>query len=76
MPLVYINIMEGRPKEQIEEMISSVSHAIADSLDTDINTVRIMVNEMQDHQYGVGGKPMNVVRSERSAARAMDEAGS
>lgn len=77
MPLVYINIMEGRPKEKIEKMISGVSHAIADALEADINTVRIMVNEMQDHQYGVGGKTMNVVRAERAAAAGRtEEAGS
>lgn len=78
MPLVYINIMEGRPKENIEKMIAGVSHAIADALETDINTVRIMVNEMQDHQYGVGGKAMNVVRAERAAAaiERSEEAGS
>jgi 4-oxalocrotonate tautomerase len=68
MPLVYINIMEGRPTEKIEKMISSVSEAIADSLDADINSVRIMVNEMAEHQYGVGGKPWSVVKAERAAA--------
>lgn len=73
MPLVYINLMKGRPPEKIENMISAVSDAIADSLEADINTVRVMVNEMEEHQYGVGGKPMRVVRAERAAAR---EAGS
>jgi 4-oxalocrotonate tautomerase len=68
MPLVYINLMEGRPKEKIEKMITSVSHAIADSLETDINSVRIMVNEMEEHQYGVGGKPWRVVKAERAPA--------
>lgn len=67
MPLVYINLMKGRPPEKIEKMISAVSLAIADSLDADIATVRIMVNEMEEHQYGVGGKPMRVVREERAA---------
>jgi 4-oxalocrotonate tautomerase len=70
MPLVYINLMEGRPPEKIEGMIAAVSHAIADSLDADIGTVRVMVNEMQEHQYGVGGKPMRIVRAERAAAKA------
>jgi 4-oxalocrotonate tautomerase len=75
MPLVYINLMEGRPPERIENMITAVSEAIAGSLDADINTVRIMVNEMAPHQYGVGGKPWRVVQSERAAAQAAAEAG-
>lgn len=70
MPLVYINLMKGRPPERIEKMISAVSDAIADSLEADIDSVRVMVNEMEEHQYGVGGKPMRVVKTERAAAEA------
>lgn len=73
MPLVYINLMKGRPHEKIEKMISAVSDAIADSLEADINTVRIMVNEMDEHQYGIGGKPMRVVRAERAARAAAEQ---
>jgi 4-oxalocrotonate tautomerase len=72
MPLVYINLMEGRPPEKIEKMITMVSEAIATSLETPIDSVRIMVNEMQPHQYGVAGKPWRVVLEER--ARAIKEA--
>lgn len=68
MPLVYINIMEGRPPEDVERMASAVADAIATSLPAPIDTVRIMVNEMTEHQYTVGGKPMRVVRAERAAA--------
>lgn len=65
MPLVYINLMEGRPTEKIEKMITMVSEAISTSLEAPIESVRIMVNEMQPHQYGVGGKPWRVVQDER-----------
>ena len=72
MPLVYINIMEGRPKEKIEKMIASVSEAISESLEADISSVRIMVNEMAEHQYGVGGKPWRIVKAERAAAKPFE----
>lgn len=68
MPLVYINLMEGRPPEKIEKMISAVSEAISVSLEAPIESIRIMVYEMEPHQYGVGGKPWSVVKAERSAA--------
>jgi 4-oxalocrotonate tautomerase len=67
MPLVYINLMEGREPEKIETMVESVSQAIATSLGDPIDNVRVMVNEMKEHQYGVGGKPIRVVRAERRA---------
>jgi 4-oxalocrotonate tautomerase len=69
MPLVYINLMKGRPPERIESMITAVSHAIADSLEADLDTVRVMVYEMEEHQYGVAGKPMRVVREDRARAK-------
>lgn len=70
MPIVQINLVEGRTPEQLASMIDGVSHAIADALDAPIATVRIMVNEMQPHQYGVGGDPWPVVLAHREAAAA------
>lgn len=69
MPLVHIDLMEGRPPEKIEKMITAVSEAISTSLEAPIESVRIYVNEMQMHQYGVGGKPWRVVKAEREAER-------
>ncbi|MEE8600632.1 2-hydroxymuconate tautomerase [Euzebya tangerina] len=68
MPIVHINLMQGRPPERIQAMITAVSHAIADSIDAPLETVRVLVNEMEDHQYGVGGKPIAQVKAERAAA--------
>lgn len=69
MPLVSITLMQGRPPEKIEKMIGAVSEAIADSLEAPIASVRIVVNEMAEHQYGVGGKPWRVVAEERARGR-------
>jgi 4-oxalocrotonate tautomerase len=57
--------MEGRAPEKIEKMITAVSEAIATSLEAPLETIRVMVYEMQPHQYGVGGKPWTVVKAER-----------
>lgn len=67
MPLVYINLMEGRDKEKIAKMTKAVSVAISESLDAPIDSVRIMINEMQDHQFSVGGKTLSEARAERDA---------
>lgn len=69
MPIVQISMMEGRPEEKIEKMITSVSEAISTSLDAPIESVRVIVNEMRPHQYGIGGRPYKVVRAERDRAR-------
>lgn len=70
MPLVHINLVKGRPIDKIEDMISSVSTAISDSLDAPVESVRVIVHELEKHQYGVGGKPWTIVEQERAAAAA------
>ena len=69
MPLVHIDLLEGRSEEKIEEMIVAVSEAVASSLEAPISSVRVYVNEMKPHQYGVGGKPWPVVAEERRRER-------
>ncbi|WP_228500178.1 tautomerase family protein [Nocardioides agariphilus] len=74
MPIVTISLMRGRDPEKIQDMIRGVSRAIADALDdAPIETVRVMVHEMEDHQYGVGGVAIAEVKAER-ARRAAGEA--
>jgi 4-oxalocrotonate tautomerase len=68
MPLVHVDMMRGRPPEKVAAMIRAISEAIATSLDTDIQTVRVVVNEMEPHQYGVGGKPWPEVLEDRRKA--------
>jgi 4-oxalocrotonate tautomerase len=68
MPLVHIDMMEGRSPEQIERMVAAVSEALAESLPAPIDTVRVVVNEMEPHQYGIGGVPFTEVKRRRAAA--------
>ncbi len=69
MPIVQVNLVEGRSPEQIAAMIRGVSEAVAESLDAPIESVRVIVNEMAEHQYGVGGAPWPEVKQARAAAR-------
>jgi 4-oxalocrotonate tautomerase len=68
MPIVQVSLMEGRPEKKIERMVAAVSEAVATSLEAPIETVRVIVYEMQPHQYGIGGKPARVAMEERRKA--------
>ncbi len=68
MPIVTVNMMEGRDPERIQEMIAEVSKAISHSLDAPIESIRVIVNEMEPHQYGIAGRPAGEVMAERRAA--------
>ena len=52
MPLVRIDMVEGRPPERLERMIAEVSEAIARSLEAPIESVRIVIND-KDFERGV-----------------------
>ena len=67
MPIVTIQLMQGRDPERIEAMHAAVASAIADSIDAPIETVRIMVNEMEPHQFSVGGEAIAAVKARRAA---------
>ena len=71
MPLVHVDLMTGRSPEAIAAMMQEVSEAIARTLDAPIDTVRIVVSEMQPHLYSVGGRPWPAIVEERDTrARA------
>lgn len=56
MPIIQIQIIEGRRQEQIQNLISDVTEAVAKNLDVDTGRVRVLVNEIPSSHWGVGGK--------------------
>ncbi|HEK9100409.1 4-oxalocrotonate tautomerase [Bacillus pfraonensis] len=56
MPIVQIQVIEGRKQEQIHDLISNVTDAVAKSLNVDAERVRVLVNEIPGSHWGVGGK--------------------
>lgn len=46
MPLVQVNMREGRTPEQIRALITSVTDAVVDSIGAPKDTVSVIVNEV------------------------------
>jgi 4-oxalocrotonate tautomerase len=67
MPLVQVTLVEGRTVEQKHALIAAVSKAVADSLDTPIERVRVAIYEVSQDEWGIGGQPHSVVRGRRPA---------
>ena len=70
MPIVTVQLMEGRDPERLEAMQTAIARAIAETIEAPIGTVRVMVNEMKPHQFSVGGEPIRVVKARRTDAAA------
>lgn len=70
MPLVRIDIMEGRNPEVIRELHERVATLVAEILDTPIERVRTYITQFPPHAWGIGGVPADVARAGDIAARA------
>jgi 4-oxalocrotonate tautomerase len=68
MPIVHIEILEGRPASKKRALISEVTDAVVRSLEVQPAQVRVLLREVPPEQWAVGGVPM----SERVAATAGD----
>jgi 4-oxalocrotonate tautomerase len=69
VPLVRVDIMEGRPPEMIRELHERLAALVAEVLDTPIERVRTYITQFPPQAWGIGGVPADVARAEDVAAR-------
>lgn len=55
MPIVHIDIKKGRTLEQKRAMVKAVTKAIVETTDAKESAVRIIINEMDQDAFAVGG---------------------
>jgi 4-oxalocrotonate tautomerase len=69
VPLVRVDMMEGRPPEMIRELHERLAALVSEVLDTPIDRVRTYITQFPPHAWGIGGVPADVARAEDVAAR-------
>jgi len=74
MPLVRVDLMEGRPPELIEELHRKLAELVAETLDTPIERVRTYITQFPPEAWGIGGVPASVARRDEVEARAAAQA--
>jgi 4-oxalocrotonate tautomerase len=75
VPLVRIDILEGRPPEVIEELHSRVASLVAEITDSPIERVRTYITEIPAANWGIGGVPAAKARADEVEARRRAAAG-
>ena len=55
MPIIQIDMLEGRDDDKKRKLIRMVTDAVCDALDAKPETVRIIIREMRAEHYGVAG---------------------
>lgn len=68
MPLVRIDILEGRPVEVRNELHRRVADLVAEVLDTPLDSIRTYITEIPVDGWAIGGVPIAEARPERVAA--------
>lgn len=55
MPLIYIELIEGRSQEQLKNLVADVTAAVVKNTGAPAEHVHVVLNEMQKNRYAVGG---------------------
>jgi len=55
MPIIQVNLLEGRTVDQKRKFVTDVTEAVVKSLNVKPDTVRIIIHEMAKHQYAIAG---------------------
>jgi 4-oxalocrotonate tautomerase len=55
MPIVQITMIEGRSEAQIKACLKAVAHAIHESLDAPLPSIRVVANLVPASHWAVGG---------------------
>jgi 4-oxalocrotonate tautomerase len=55
MPLVHIDLIEGRSPEQLKGLVKDVTDAISKNSGAPKEHIHIVLNEMPKEHYSVGG---------------------
>lgn len=56
MPILQVNLMEGRTQAQKEKLIAAVTAAVVESIGAPKESVRVLINEMPKGHFGIAGQ--------------------
>jgi 4-oxalocrotonate tautomerase len=67
MPIIQLNVAEGRTSEQKLAMMAAITDAVVRTLDVRPEQVRILINEVKDENFAIAGETM-AMRAARASA--------
>lgn len=60
MPIVQIQLLEGRTDEQKENIIAQVTDALVETAEVSAQQVRVIITEVSPKHWGVAGKSKKI----------------
>lgn len=61
MPILRVEILEGRSEEKKAELIAELTATVSRVLDTSADRVRVLVFDVPKSQWGIGGTPVSKI---------------
>jgi len=74
MPLVRVDLMEGRPRELYPLLHERLAQVVSEVLDTPIESVRTYITEMPPENWGIAGVPASIAKADAIEARRRAQA--
>ncbi|KRF67253.1 4-oxalocrotonate tautomerase [Bacillus sp. Soil768D1] len=65
MPIIQVQVLKGRSNEQIKCLIVDITDAAVKNLSVKPEQVRVLVNEVADTYWGVGGLTITEIKKQR-----------
>ncbi|MCM2533385.1 4-oxalocrotonate tautomerase [Neobacillus pocheonensis] len=59
MPIINVQMMEGRPKEKIAEVIHNITNTVSETLGSPKESIRVIVTEIPKTHWGIAGVPVS-----------------
>jgi len=57
MPIIQVNMIEGRSDEQKEALIEAIATAVMNTIDAPEENIRVIINEAEKRHWGIGKLP-------------------
>lgn len=55
MPIVIVNIKEGRTVDQKRTMVKKMTEVLSETMEVPVTAVRIIINEMRNEDFAIAG---------------------
>ena len=69
MPIIQVNVAEGRTVEQKLAAFAAITDAVVRTLDVQPEQVRILIIEVKDENFAIAGETM-AMRAARASAKS------
>ena len=56
MPIIHVNIIEGRTDEQKELLIHEITEAVNRAINAPKESVRVLISDVPAQHWGIGGR--------------------